>query len=102
ESKNFKVYTTTNGAEALDVLEEQDVDIVITDLEMPVMHGYELIHRLKTSEKWKGIPVIVLTSRSAEKHVAKALQSGANDYLIKPFEEKAMIEVLRKYIPVSY
>ncbi len=100
EARKFKVLSATNGAEAINMLEENDIDLVITDLEMPVMHGYELIHRLKTSQRWKDIPIIVLTSRSAEKHKLKALQSGIKDYLVKPFEERAMLEVLRKYLPV--
>ncbi|MFN3739877.1 MAG: response regulator [Thermodesulfovibrionales bacterium] len=101
EARKFRVLTATNGAEAINMLEENDVDLVITDLEMPVMHGYELIHRLKTLQRWRDIPVIVLTSRSAEKHKVKALQSGVKDYLVKPFEERAMLEVLRKYLPVQ-
>lgn len=101
ESRNFKVFTATNGLEALEILEDNPVDLIITDLEMPVMHGYELIHRIKTSRNWKDIPVIVLTSRSAEKHRVKALQSGVTDYLVKPFEERTMLEVLRKYVPVT-
>ncbi len=101
EARKFRVLSATNGAEAINILEENPVDLVITDLEMPVMHGYELIHRLKTSQRWKDIPVIVLTSRSAEKHKLKALQSGVRDYLVKPFEERAMLEVLRKYLPVQ-
>lgn len=99
EGKRFNVLSATNGAEALNILEDRNVDLIITDLEMPVMHGYELIHRLKTSQKWRDIPVVVLTSRSAEKHKIKALQSGVKDYLVKPFEERAMLEVLRKYLP---
>ncbi len=98
ESKDINVITATNGQEALDVLEEKIVDLIITDLEMPVMHGYELIHRIKTSERLRKIPVVVLTSRSAEKHRMKALSSGVEDYIVKPFEEQRLTEVLRKYI----
>ncbi len=101
EARQFSVLSATNGLEALKVLEENNIDLVITDLEMPVMHGYELIHRIKTSQKWKDIPVVVLTSRSAEKHRIKALQSGVKDYLVKPFDEKTMLAVLEKYLPVK-
>lgn len=98
QARNFNVLTATNGLEAINILEETPVDLVITDLEMPVMHGYELIQKIKKSSKWKDIPVIVLTSRSAEKHRSKAFQSGVSDYLVKPFEEMAMIDVLKKHI----
>ncbi|MCX7793419.1 MAG: response regulator [Thermodesulfovibrionales bacterium] len=101
ERMKLKVLTATNGAEALDILKDHNVDLLITDLEMPVMHGYELIHRIRTSQKWRDIPVVVLTSRSAEKHRIKALQSGVKDFIVKPFEEKAMLEILRKYLSLS-
>ncbi len=101
EARQFRVLSATNGLEALKVLEENNIDLIITDLEMPVMHGYELVHRIKTSQKWRDIPVVVLTSRSAEKHRIKALQSGVKDYLVKPFDEKTMLEVLQKYLPVT-
>ncbi len=101
EARRFKVYSASNGAEALNLLEEIPVDMIITDLEMPVMHGYELINRIKSSERLKEIPVIVLTSRSAEKHREKALESGAEDYLVKPFDEKSLSEILRKYLSTA-
>ncbi|MEM4407091.1 MAG: response regulator [Candidatus Methanomethylicaceae archaeon] len=102
EARQFRVYSASNGVEALNILDERPVDMVITDLEMPVMHGYELINRIKGSERLKDIPVIVLTSRSAEKHREKALESGAEDYLVKPFEEKSLSEILRKYLSASH
>lgn len=101
EARKFKIYIASNGAEALEVLEETPVDMIITDLEMPVMHGYELISRLKESDRLKEIPVIVLTSRSAGKHREKALQSGASGYLIKPFDEKSLLEILRTHLSTA-
>ncbi|MEK6692634.1 MAG: response regulator, partial [Nitrospirota bacterium] len=101
EARKFKIYSASNGAEALEVLEETPVDMIITDLEMPVMHGYELISRLKESDRLKEIPVIVLTSRSAGKHREKALQSGASGYLIKPFDEKSLLEILKRHLSAA-
>ncbi len=101
EARKFRIYSASNGAEALEVLEETPVDMIITDLEMPVMHGYELISRLKESDRLKEIPVIVLTSRSAGKHREKALQSGASGYLIKPFDEKSLLEILKRHLSTA-
>ena len=98
EARSFKVFNASNGVEALNILEDTPVDLIITDLEMPVMHGYELINRIKGSERLREIPIIVLTSRSAEKHREKALESGAEDYLVKPFDEKSLSEILRKHL----
>lgn len=97
QSKNFNVFTATNGAEALDLINSNSIDMIITDLEMPVLHGYELIAKLKTSEKHKNIPIIVLTSRGGEKHQEKALDLGVKDYLIKPFDEESLLQTLNKH-----
>jgi chemosensory pili system protein ChpA (sensor histidine kinase/response regulator) len=96
--KEFRVWTASNGAEALKVLEDMPVDLIITDLEMPVMHGYELIGRLKSSEKLREIPIIVLTSRSTERHKEKAVEIGAGEYLVKPFEEDSLLSAVEKVL----
>ena len=96
-TRNLKVYSASNGGEALKMLEENEVDLIITDLEMPVMHGYELVSRIRASSQWKGIPIIVLTSRSTGKHKEKALELGADDYIIKPFDETGLMESLKKF-----
>jgi chemosensory pili system protein ChpA (sensor histidine kinase/response regulator) len=98
EEKEFKAYSASNGVEALQFLEETPVDLVITDLEMPLMHGYELINRMNGIERLKKIPIVVLTSRGTEKHKERAFELGAEDYLVKPFEEKSLLEVLRKFL----
>lgn len=98
EAKRFKVHTATNGLEALNILSETPIDMIITDLEMPVMHGYELIEKIKHSDKLKHLPVIVLTSRSSVKHKQKALEAGVQDFLVKPFEEQAFLDILRKHL----
>ncbi|MBI5026457.1 MAG: hybrid sensor histidine kinase/response regulator [Nitrospirae bacterium] len=102
ESKDFRVYTATNGIEALKLLGENEIDLIITDLEMPVMHGYELINELRKEEKFQNIPVVVLTSRGSEKHREKALSLGAKDYLVKPFDEDTLIEVVRRNLSASF
>jgi chemosensory pili system protein ChpA (sensor histidine kinase/response regulator) len=96
-TRNLKVYSASNGGEALKMLEENEVDLIITDLEMPIMHGYELVSRIRASSQWKGIPIIVLTSRSTGKHKEKALELGADDYIIKPFDEAGLMESLKKF-----
>ena len=67
--------------EALDVMSRLKFDAVITDLEMPVMHGYDLMAEMKKSPELINIPVIVLTSRAGDKHRQKAIEMGAQDYL---------------------
>ncbi len=99
QANGFEVLTASNGMEALDVLVDQpEVRFILTDLEMPVMHGYELLAELQRRGFIGRIPVVVLTSRGGEQHKKKAFDLGASDYLVKPFEETSLIETVRKYV----
>jgi chemosensory pili system protein ChpA (sensor histidine kinase/response regulator) len=98
DRSGYEVETATDGMNALEVLGKTKVDAVVTDLEMPVMHGYDLMAEMKRNPVFMTIPIIVLTSRAGEKHRQKAIDMGAQDYLVKPFEEQEMIEALKKLL----
>ena len=98
DRSGYEVETATDGMNALEALAKEKYDAVITDLEMPVMHGYDLIAEMKRNPVFTGIPIIVLTSRAGEKHRQKAIDMGAQDYLVKPFEEQEMIEALKRLL----
>jgi chemosensory pili system protein ChpA (sensor histidine kinase/response regulator) len=99
EGNGVDVLTAVNGQEALDVLDSEKVDFILTDLEMPVMHGYELLGELKRREALSSIPVVVITSRAGDQHREKAINLGASDYLVKPFDEDSLLGKLRDYVP---
>jgi chemosensory pili system protein ChpA (sensor histidine kinase/response regulator) len=94
----YEVETAPDGMEALNIMGRIKFDAVITDLEMPVMHGYDLIAEMKRTPALMSVPVIVLTSRAGEKHRQKAIDMGAQDYLVKPFEEQEMLGALKKLL----
>jgi len=94
---NFNFIFAHNGAEALEVLEiNPAVDIVLLDLNMPVMDGFEALRRIKQSEKYSDIPVIVVTADNAE--VLKTLGMGANDFMAKPFNAEELKLRVRNHI----
>lgn len=95
KSNGFTVVTAVNGQDALDKLEDENIFSIITDLEMPVMHGYELLRELQRREI--DIPVAVLTSRAGEQHRNEAISLGASDYLVKPFDEDGLIGVVSRH-----
>ncbi|MDY0189681.1 MAG: response regulator [Desulfuromonas sp.] len=97
EANGIDYLTATNGAEALAVLDEESVDLILTDLEMPVMHGYELLAEIKRRVKLRNIPVAVITSRSGSQHQEKAFNLGAVNYLVKPFDEDALLDLIREH-----
>lgn len=92
ENKKLKVYTAKDGVEALNLLENNKVDLIVTDLEMPVMHGYEFISRVRKDPRFKNLPIVVLTSRGTKKHEEKAIAAGADGFIVKPFDEKSIEE----------
>jgi chemosensory pili system protein ChpA (sensor histidine kinase/response regulator) len=98
DRSGFEVEVAADGMQALDIMGKTKFDAVITDLEMPVMHGYDLMAEMKRNPALMNLPVIVLTSRAGEKHRQKALEMGAQDYLVKPFEEQEMIAALRRLL----
>ena len=97
----YEVMVAPDGMEALTQLGKEKFDVVITDLEMPIMHGYDLIAEMKRTPALANIPTIVLTSRAGEKHKQKALDMGAQDYLVKPFEEQEMLDALKRVLSAA-
>ncbi len=89
-----------NGAEALATLQQNPVDLVLCDINMPVMDGLEFVRRLPSIEQAKGVPVVMITTEGGESHVVEALSHGACGYIRKPFTPEQVKEhvlpVLRK------
>jgi len=93
EEKDYEVLHGLNGEEVLKLIDENDLpEIIITDIIMPVMDGYELCRRLKQNEKTNGIPVILLTQLSNPEDVIKGLQAGADNFISKPYSDKFLFE----------
>ena len=97
--KNLGVQLTLaiDGQDGMEKLRESAFDLVFTDLEMPRKHGYELIRELRFVPAYKDIPVIVITSRSSEKHRLQAEMAGASDYVTKPFTQDILQQKLREW-----
>jgi chemosensory pili system protein ChpA (sensor histidine kinase/response regulator) len=90
----FGVLTATDGAEALAQLTETTVDVVITDLEMPRVNGYELIEDLRRRPATRDLPVVVLTTRAGAKHVGLAQRLGVKHYVSKPVDEHTFVRLI--------
>lgn len=86
----FNIITAENGQKALDIIPENKFQLIISDLMMPVMDGYQLLNELKNNDETRHIPVIMLTARADAKNKLKALQLGVDDYLMKPFDEEEL------------
>ncbi len=80
-----KVFEAGNGAEALVVLGKESVDLILCDINMPVMDGLEFVKQLGSVDSAKGVPVVMITTEGSENHVVQALSAGARGYIRKPF-----------------
>ncbi len=92
--ERFDVTTAADGAEAFEYAERNTYDIIMTDLEMPKMHGYELISALRAKAAFNHIPIVILTARSGEKHRRRGLELGANAFLNKPFDVDELLNTI--------
>jgi two-component system chemotaxis response regulator CheY len=86
-----------NGAEALTVLQDNPVDLILCDINMPVMDGLEFVKQLSGVANAKGVPVVMITTEGSESHVVQALSFGAKGYIRKPFTPD---QVKENIIPV--
>ena len=94
----YRVLEASNGQEALEVLEQQTVNLIISDVMMPVMDGMELCRRVKHDIRYSHIPIILLTARTAEEHVLNGLKEGADDYITKPFNLEILLLRIQKQL----
>ncbi|MCP4402113.1 MAG: response regulator [bacterium] len=83
EAAGYQVVTSENGQEALEKLENQSFDVVVTDIDMPLCNGYELTRQIKANENWKHLPVMAVTALTGEKDRAKGVEAGIDEYQIK-------------------
>ena len=95
----FDVVQAVDGQDGIDVLGKERVDVVITDINMPRMDGYEVIRQLRSNPDFKATPILVLTTESEaeKKHLAREV--GATGWMVKPFDPDQLVATLRKVAP---
>lgn len=94
ERNGFRVLTAKDGVEAISVLQDNRPDIILLDVEMPRMDGYEFARYVRNNSDTAMLPIIMVTSRVSEKHRARAIEIGVNDYLGKPYQERQLMEAV--------
>ncbi|MBI5807073.1 MAG: response regulator [Ignavibacteriales bacterium] len=96
--KGFDIISCSDGMEAIEMLPTQKIDLIITDLNMPNVDGFELISSIRKNETYKELPIIVLSSLGNTEDIQKGLECGANSYLVKPFDPKRVVYEVSKYL----
>jgi chemosensory pili system protein ChpA (sensor histidine kinase/response regulator) len=99
--EGFDILTAKDGLDALQVIGERIPDAILLDIEMPRMDGFEFAKTIKADPKFADIPIIMITSRTAEKHRSRAKALGVEVYLGKPYQEEELLRHLRTLLAVA-
>jgi CheY-like chemotaxis protein len=98
-ANGFEVFIASNGLEGIDLAKNHRVDLIITDIKMPIMNGYRLIQELKSDPTYRDLPIIVITGYAVEEDDRKkAAQYGVIDYITKPLQIEEVLNNVNKYL----
>ena len=100
ERHGMNVLTAKDGVDAIACCKKLSLDIMLLDIEMPRMDGFEVATLVRHDEHLQDLPIIMITSRTGEKHRERAMAIGVNDYLGKPYQESVLLEAIHKLIKV--
>ena len=95
--EGFEVATAKDGVDGLQQLQDIQPDIILLDIEMPRMDGFEFARNVRADPKARDIPIIMITSRTADKHRNRAMELGVNEYMGKPYQEEQLLAMIRSY-----
>jgi chemosensory pili system protein ChpA (sensor histidine kinase/response regulator) len=98
ESHDFEVITARDGIDATEQMQERIPDVLLLDIEMPRMDGYEVAEFVRADARLRHIPIVMITSRAGEKHRSRGKKAGANAYLSKPYKESELIEEVSRLL----
>jgi len=95
--EGYQVATAKDGVDALQQLQDLKPDCILLDVEMPRMDGFEFARNVRADDATRGIPIIMITSRTADKHRNHALELGVNEYMGKPYQEEQLLALIKRY-----
>jgi two-component system chemotaxis response regulator CheY len=98
KGKGYRTQNASNGVEGLEKLGSSDVDLIVTDLNMPLMDGLEFSKNVRKIEAYRHIPIIMLTTEAGEEDRKKGEEAGISTYLVKPVKSEELIEEIEKLI----
>lgn len=96
--QGFEVIAACDGMEAAEVLPSKKFDLIITDLNMPNLDGFEFIKSVRQNEEYVDVPIIILSSLAGSEEIERGMSCGANSYLVKPFDPKRIQYEVAKYL----
>jgi two-component system cell cycle response regulator DivK len=98
-TQDYELAEAENGVEALAAVAKQKPDLILMDIQMPIMDGYETTRRIKADPATNGIPIIAVTSYALTGDEQKARDAGCDDYVAKPYSPRQLMAKIRQYLP---
>ena len=98
-TRGFRCLSASNGREALDILDMEPVDLILTDLSMPVLDGYRTTQLIRARPALAHVPIVAVTAYALNDENEAALQIGCTEYLTKPFKPRQLLEVVDRLLP---
>lgn len=98
EAEGYEIITAYDGLDALDKAKTELPDMILLDIMMPMYDGIEVCKQLKADWKTKEIPIVMVSAAAQDSSVTRAMEAGANDYIIKPFDSEDVISKVKKYL----
>jgi chemosensory pili system protein ChpA (sensor histidine kinase/response regulator) len=98
--EGYRVVMAADGLQALERLQDEKPSVVLSDIEMPRMDGFDLARNIRADATFKDLPIIMITSRIAEKHRDHARQLGVDHYLGKPYSEEELLRLVKNYCDI--
>jgi DNA-binding response OmpR family regulator len=101
EKHGFEVVIASDGEQALELAEEQTPDLILLDVMLPTIDGFEVCKKLKDNAMFKNTPILMFTAKGLSSDVERGEAAGADEYIIKPFSGKALVATIRKHLGMS-
>lgn len=101
EMEGYHVLVSYNGEDALNQARKENPDLILLDLMLPKLDGYKVCRLLKFDDRYKHIPILMLTAKTQEKDKTLGMETGANEYITKPFEMDDLIKKVKTYLKTS-
>jgi chemosensory pili system protein ChpA (sensor histidine kinase/response regulator) len=98
QRNGMRCMTAKDGLDAISVMQDAKPDVILLDIEMPRMDGYEFASHVRNDNRVSDVPIIMITSRVGDKHRARAIELGVNDYLGKPYQDSQLMEAIRRQL----
>ncbi|MEN6439205.1 MAG: response regulator [Syntrophobacter sp.] len=96
-----EIIEADNGAEAFEILESTKIDLILSDWDMPVLNGLELLKRVRADGRLKSLPFLMVTSQAHKRNIVKAAQGEVDHYVIKPFSSALLAEKITQIMPLG-